>query len=566
MSKRILIVGGVAGGASAAARVRRLDEFAEIIMFEKGPHVSFSNCCLPNHLSGMVENSDDLVLMSPEQFKSQYNIEARVNSEVLKINRDNKTITVKNLETGEEYEEGYDKLVLSPGANPIVPRIEGHDKDHVFTVRNVVDIDKLNRYVGNGKIKDIAVIGGGFIGVEVAENLQLANKGYNVTLVEAADQIMAPFDYDMVQILHKEMIDKGIDLIVGDGIAKIEDGHIELASGKRLLAQTVVMAIGVRPETTLAREAGLEIGETGAIKVDHNYLTNDKDIYAVGDAIEVYSKLTHKKTRLALAGPAQRQARAAADHMYGIPHRNTGVIGSSCIKIFDMNAASTGLTEKAAKSAGIQYDFVYIIPGDIVGLMPGNSPFHLKLIYEVPTGKILGAQAIGKGNASKRIDVIAAMIMMGGTLEDLKELELCYAPAFSTAKDPVNHAALVALNILNGVFKQVPVYKVRELVENNAFIIDVREKDEYEAGHLNNAINIPLSEIRQRTSEIPKDVPVYLHCRSSQRSYNAIMALQHMGYDNLYNISGSYLGISYHEYFNDQVTERNKILTQYNFN
>lgn len=566
MSKRILIVGGVAGGASVAARVRRLDEFAEVIMFEKGPHVSFSNCCLPNHLSGMVENSDDLVLMNPEQFKKQYNIEARVNNEVLKINRDNKTITVRNLETGEEYEEGYDKLVLSPGANPIVPRIEGHDKDHVFTVRNVVDIDKLNRYIRNEKVKDIAVIGGGFIGVEVAENLQLANQGYNVTLVEAADQIMAPFDYDMVQILHKEMIDKGINLIVGNGIAKVEDDYIELSSGKRLPAQAVVMAIGVRPETTLAREAGLEIGETGAIKVDHNYLTSDKDIYAVGDAIEVYHKLTHKKTRLALAGPAQRQARAAADHMYGIPHRNTGVIGSSCIKIFDMNAASTGLTEKAARNAGIQYDFVYIIPGDIVGLMPGNSPFHLKLIYEVPTGKILGAQAIGKGNASKRIDVIAAMIMMNGTLEDLKELELCYAPAFSTAKDPVNHASLVALNILNGVFKQVPVYKVRELVENNAFIIDVREKHEYESGHLKNAINIPLSEIRQRASEIPKDLPVYLHCRSSQRSYNAIMVLQHMGYDNLYNISGSYLGISYYEYYNDKVTGREKILTEYNFN
>ncbi|MFA5524661.1 MAG: FAD-dependent oxidoreductase [Tissierellales bacterium] len=565
MGKKVLIVGGVAGGASAAARVRRLDEFAEVIMFEKGPHVSFSNCCLPNHLSGMVENSDDLVLMSPEQFKNQYNIEARVNSEVLKVNRDSKTITIKNLETGKEYEEGYHKLVLSPGANPIVPRIEGYNKNHVFTVRNVVDIDKLNRYVGNGKVKDIAVIGGGFIGVEVAENLKLANKGFNVTLVEAADQIMAPFDYDMVQILHKEMIDKGIDLIVGDGISKIEDENIELASGKRLSAQVVVMAIGVRPETTLAREAGLEIGETGAIKVDHNYQTNDKDIYAVGDAIEVYNKLTHRKTRLALAGPAQRQARAAADHMYGIPHRNTGVIGSSCIKIFDMNAASTGLTEKAAKSAGIQYDFVYIIPGDIVGLMPGNSPFHLKLIYEIPSGKILGAQAIGEGNASKRIDVIAAIIMMGGTLEDLKELELCYAPAFSTAKDPINHASLVALNILNGVFKQVPVYKVRELVESGACIIDVREKDEYEAGHIINAINIPLSEIRQRTSEIPKDVPVYLHCRSSQRSYNALVALQHIGYDNLYNISGSYLGISYHEYFNDKVTSREKILTEYNF-
>lgn len=565
MGKRILIVGGVAGGASVAARTRRLDESAEIIMFEKGPNVSFSNCCLPNHLSGMIENSEDLVLMNPTQFKKQYNIEARVNSEVTKMNRDEKTIQVKDLKTGEEYKEVYDILVLSPGAKPIVPPIEGVDLPHVFTIRNVVDIDQFNRYVQSGKVKDIAVIGGGFIGVEVAENLKLSDAGFHVTLVEALDQIMAPFDYDMTQILHKEMMDNGVNLILGDGIAKVREDYIELASGKKISAQAVVMAIGVRPETILAKEAGLAIGETGGILVDHNYQTSDKNIYAVGDTIEVYNKLTHSKSRLALAGPAQRQARAAADHIYGIPHRNTGVIGSSCVKIFDMNAASTGLNEKTAKKAGIQYDFVYIIPGDKVGLMPGNSPLHLKLLFEVPTGKIIGAQAIGKGDAAKRIDVIATMIMMGGTLEDLKELELCYAPAFNTAKDPVNHAALVALNILNGVYKQVPVYKVRELVENNAFIVDVREREEYEAGHLINAINIPLSELRQRVHEIPKDVPVYLHCRSSQRSYNALLALQHMGYENVYNISGSYLGICYYEYFNDQMTDRDKIVTEYNF-
>ena len=565
MGKRILIVGGVAGGASVAARARRLDESAEIIMFEKGPDVSFSNCCLPNHLSGMIENSEDLILMNPTKFKKQYNIEARVNSEVTKIHRDEKTIQVKDLKTGEEYKEGYDILVLSPGAKPIVPPIEGADLPHVFTIRNVVDIDQFNRYVQSGRVKDIAVIGGGFIGVEVAENLKLSNAGFHVTLVEALDQIMAPFDYDMAQILHKEMMDNGVNLILGDGIAKVKENHIELASGKKISAQAVVMAIGVRPETTLAKKAGLAIGETGGILVDHNYRTSDKNIYAVGDAIEVYNKLTHSKSRLALAGPAQRQARAAADHIYGIPHRNTGVIGSSCVKIFDKNAASTGLNEKTAKKAGIQYDFVYIIPGDKVGLMPENSPLHLKLLYEVPTGKIIGAQAIGKGDAAKRMDVIATMIMMGGTLEDLKELELCYAPAFNTAKDPVNHAALVALNILNGVFKQVPVYRVRELVENNAFIVDVREREEYEAGHLINAINIPLSELRQRVNEIPKDVPVYLHCRSSQRSYNALLALQHMGYENVYNISGSYLGICYYEYFNDQMNDREKIVTEYNF-
>ncbi|WP_035291043.1 FAD-dependent oxidoreductase [Clostridium sp. KNHs214] len=564
MGKRILIVGGVAGGASVAARARRIDEAAEIIMFERGPHVSFSNCALPFHLSGMVENGDDLVLMCPEQFKKQYNIEARVNSEVIKIKREEKKIVVKNLLTGEEYEESYDKLVLSPGANPILPRsIEGIDGSNVFTVRNVVDIKKLKGSIIENNIQDIAVVGGGFIGVEVAENLRLAGK--NVSLIEALDQIMNPFDYDMAQILHKEMIDKGVNLILSDGVKKINEDSVELQSGKNVPAKAVVMAIGVCPETSLAREAGLEIGVTGGIKVDHNYVTNDKNIYAVGDAIEVYNRMSQKPSRLALAGPAQRQARAAADHMYNIPHNNKGVIGSSVVQIFDLGAACTGFNEKTAKAAGISYDFAYVIPGDKVGLMPNNNPMHFKLIYEYPTGRILGAQAIGRGNVDKRIDVIATMITMGGTLEDLKELELCYAPLFGTAKDVVNHAALVGLNLLYGRFRQVSVTKVRELVESNAFIIDVREKHEYEAGHLKNAVNIPLSEIRERLNEIPKDKPVYLHCRSSQRSYNAIMALQNIGYDNVINISGSYLGICCYEYYQDKVTGRAKIVTEYNF-
>lgn len=564
MSKRILIIGGVAGGASVAARVRRIDEKAEVIMFEKGPNVSFSNCSLPFHLSRIVPDSDDLVMMCPTQFKKQYNIEARVNTEVTKIKREEKKILVKNLVTGEEYEESYDKLVLSPGASPVCPRsIEGITGPNVFTIRNVVDIKKLDDYIVTNNIQDVAVVGGGFIGVEVAENLRLAGK--NVSLIEALDQIMAPFDYDMAQILHKEMMDKGVNLILSDGVKKINEDSIELQSGKKVPAKAVVMAIGVRPETTLAKDAGLEIGETGSIKVDHNYLTNDKDIYAVGDAIEVYNQLTHKPSRLALAGPAQRQARAAADHMYNIPHNNKGVIGSSVVQIFDLGAASTGLNEKTAKAAGISYDFVYIIPGDKVGLMPKSNPMHFKLIYEYPTGKILGAQAIGKGNVDKRIDVIAAMITMGGTLEDLKELELCYAPLFGTAKDVVNFAALVGLNLLYGRFSQVPVTKVRELVESNAFIVDVREKNEFANGHLINAVNIPLSEIRDRLDEIPKDKPVYLHCRSSQRSYNAVMALQNLGYDNVINISGSYLGICCYEYYQDQITGREKIVTEYNF-
>jgi NADPH-dependent 2,4-dienoyl-CoA reductase/sulfur reductase-like enzyme/rhodanese-related sulfurtransferase len=565
MGKKVLIVGGVAGGASAAARIRRLDESAEVIMFERGPDVSFSNCALPYHLSGMIEDADSLILVDPEDFITKYNIEARINSEVIGINRAEKKVVVRDLVKGNEYEESYDKLILSPGARPILPKsIQGIDRPNVFSIRNVVDIRRLNGYIVSKDIEQVAVIGGGFIGIEVAENLKMA--GRKVTLIEALDQVMAPFDYEMAQLLHKEIVDNGIHLILNDGLKAVHDDFVELQSGKRVEAGAVVMAIGVSPEVDLARDAGLLIGKTGGIKVDHNYQTSDKDIYAVGDAIEVYNRLTQKETRLALAGPAQRQARAAADHIYGIPHKNNGVIGSSIVRIFNMNAASTGINEKTAKAEGIPYDYVYIIGNDKVGLMPDSNPMHFKLIYEYPTGRILGAQAIGRGNVDKRIDVVATLIHMGGTLEDMKELELCYAPLFGTARDIVNQAALVGLNILHGRFKQVPVYRVRELVEKGAFIVDVREEGEYKAGHLINAVNIPLSQLRERLDEIPKDQPVYLACRSSQRSYNAVMALQNLGYTNIYNISGSFLGICYYEYFTDMVTGRKKIVTDYNFN
>lgn len=563
MRKKFLVVGGVAGGASTAARIRRLDEQAEVIMFEKGPNVSFSNCSLPFHLSGIVENSSKLILMTPQAFHTKYNIEARVSQEVMRINRDEKTVTVKDLTTGNTYDESYDTLVLSPGASPIVPNLEGVDKPHVFTVRNVVDIDRLNNYVKSDDIEDVAVIGGGFIGVEVAENLRLA--GFNVSLIEFSNQIMMPFDYDMAQILHKEMLDQGVNVIVNDGFAKVTDDYVELNSGKQVKAQAVVLAIGVRPETTLAKEVGLAIGELGGIQVDSNYVTSDPAIYAVGDAIEVFHQLTHKPTRLALAGPAQRQARAAANHMYNMPQQNKGVIGSSSIQIFDLACAATGLNEKTALANGFQAKSVYIIASDKVGLMPNSNPLHFKLVYEVPTGKILGAQAIGKGNADKRIDVIATLITMGGTLEDLKELELSYSPMFSTARDVVNLAALVAQNQLFGRYKQVGVEDVRNLVESGAYIVDVREQNEVEAGHLINAANIPLSELRERMGEIPKDVPVYVHCRSGQRSYNAVMALQNNGFSNVYNVAGSFLGICLYEYFNDVTTNREKIVTAYNF-
>lgn len=565
MSKKMLIVGGVAGGASTAARLRRLEENSEIIMFERGPHVSFSNCCLPYHLSNMIEDHEDLVLMNPEVFFKQYRIDARVYNEVISINREDKTVTVKNVVTKESYEESYDKLILSPGAKAIVPRIEGIENINMYTVRNVVDIAKLNTCIKENEYKNISVIGGGFIGVEVAENLKEA--GYNVTLIEASKQIMRPFDYDMVQILHKEIYDHGIDLIVGDKVVKFENNSIILQSGKKVNSDVVVMAIGVTPETDLATSCGIELGETGAIKVDQNYMTNDKNIYAVGDAIEVYHALTKSITKLPLAGPAQKQARAVANHIYKIPSRNTGFIGSSCIKIFDFNAASTGLNEGMidALNMNINYDTVRVIPQDKVGLMPGSQPLHFKLLYEVPTGKILGAQAVGKGNVDKRVDIIATLIKTGGTIEDLKDLELCYAPPFGTAKDVVNMAGLVASNLLDGTFKQVYVHQIRELVENKEFIIDVREKDEYDAGHIIGAVNIPLSEIRDRVNEIPKDKDVYLHCRSAQRSYNAALALQHLGFDNIYNVAGGFMGLCFNEYFNDKVTGRDSVVTNYNF-
>jgi NADPH-dependent 2,4-dienoyl-CoA reductase/sulfur reductase-like enzyme/rhodanese-related sulfurtransferase len=563
MSKKILIVGGVAGGASAAARIRRLDEKANIIVFERGSHVSFSNCCLPYHLSDQIENHEDLVLMTPDKFFNQYNINVRIFNEVLSIDRFNKKVKVKNVVTGNTYEETYDKLILSPGANAIVPPIEGIQNAKIFVVKNVVDIAKLKQFITLNEAKNVSVVGAGFIGMEVAENLREA--GYNVNLIEAANQVMRTFDEDMAQVLHKELYDQGINLILGDKVTSFDNSNIILESRKVVESDAVIMAIGVKPEVNLAKDCGLEIGETGALKVDQNYRTIDKEIYAVGDVIEVTNAITKKIQHLPLAGPAQKQARAVADHIYGLPVSNTGYIGSSCIKVFDYNAACTGLTETQCERNGINFDSVYVIPQDKVGLMPNNNHIHLKLVFEVPTGKVLGAQAIGKGNVDKRIDTVATLIKMGGTIDDLRDLELCYAPPFGTAKDAVNHAALVALNIMKETYKQVHVNEVRKLVEEKAYIVDVREKDEFEEGHIIGAVNIPLSEIRNRIDEIPQNIPVYLHCRSAQRSYNASVALGHLGFDNIYNISGSFLGICYYEYFRDKTENRVPIVTDYNF-
>jgi NADPH-dependent 2,4-dienoyl-CoA reductase/sulfur reductase-like enzyme/rhodanese-related sulfurtransferase len=564
MGNKYIIVGGVAGGASAAARLRRLGEDDEIIMFEKGPDVSFSNCSLPYRLSGEVANTEDLIMMNPELFKDQYNIDARVNSEVIKIDREKKEVEVKNILDGSTYKESYDKLILSPGAKPVVPNLPGIEKANVFTVRNVVDIDKLHRFIEEIKPSRITVIGGGFIGIEVMENL--VQVGHKVTLVQSPPQILNQIDPDMVQILHKEIMDHGVELILGDRVTAFDTNKAILKSGKVIESEVIIMSIGIVPVTDIAVDAGIELGKTGAIKVDPNYLTNDPDIYAVGDAIEVYNSLTQDSIKLSLAGPALKQARSVADHIHGRKINNTGFIGSSVVKVFNFNAANTGLSEKMLAKLDIDYDWIEIIPKDKVGIMPDAEELGFKLIFEKPTGRILGAQAIGRGNVDKRIDVIATAIKFGATIEDLPDLELCYAPPFGTGKDAINYAGYVASNLLHGDFKQISYTKIRALVEKGAFILDVRERYEHEdEGHILGAKNIPMSEVRDRIEEIPRDEPVYIHCRSGQRSYNIVLMLQAKGYKNIINVSGGFLGLCAYEYFTDITTERKPIIDQYVF-
>lgn len=564
MSKKYLIVGGVAGGASAAARLRRLDENAQVIMFEKGPYVSFSNCCLPYHVSKIVPKLEKLVLMSPEKFAKQYNIEARVNSEVISINREERFVIVKNVETGETYKENYDKLVLSPGAKAVFPNFEGKDKMDIFTLRDVPDIAKIMAFIDKKKPKHMTVIGGGFVGVEMAENLR--EIGIEVTLVEAMEQIMMTFDNEMVQVLHKCLVDHGVKLELKQRVSKFAKGKVILENGNKIKTDGVILSIGVTPRTEFIKQLGINLDDRGYILVDDNYQTNDSNIYAVGDAIKVKYALSGKVEPLPLAGPANKQGRLVADHINGLEIDNRGYIGSSVIKVFNYTAAVTGLTERYIKQheLNIDYEVVYSGPGDRVGLMPGAKPILMKALFEKGTGKILGAQALGEGFVEKRIDVIATAIKFGGTVKDLQDLELCYAPPYATGKDAVNFIGYIGNNLNKGDYKQVSFTKVRELLCNDAQIIDVREEAEYENGHIIGAKNVPMSQMRQRFSEIDKSKPVYVHCRTAQRSYNMTLYLQSLGYD-VYNIAGSYLFISIFEDTMDKLENRKSILTKPNF-
>lgn len=565
MSKKFVVVGGVTGGASAATRIRRLDENAQIDLYEKNAYVSFSNCCLPYYLGGLVgKKPEDLILLTPDNFKKQYNIDVHVNSLVTEIDSKKKTVTIKNTQTGEISQDNYDDLILSPGANPVKPKsIKGINSSNVFTVRNVDDVRAIHEYLKQKDVQNVAVIGGGFIGLEVTENL--AKTGKKIALIEAADHVLATVDDEFAQIVQKELYDHGIKLFLHDGLSEVKKGKVVLGSGREVKADAVIVAIGVSPDTKLAKQAGCKLGVTGSIQVNESFATSVPHIYAVGDAIELTNAITRKTTRLALAFPAQMQARKVADHLYGRPIKRPGVIGSQAIHIFGINVSSTGLTEAACQKNGINCRSVTVIPKDRVGLMPDAKPLFLKLVFAYPSGEILGAQALGYHDVDKQIDIIATAIQFHANVRDLPDLQLSYSPWFSTAKNAVNQAGLVATNVLNGEYKQIEITQVRKLVESGATIIDAREKFEYEEGHIKNAINIPLSEFREKLDQIPKDKPVYIHCLSVQRSYNMVRALGNLGFTNVYNIAGSYLELCEFEYFKDQTTDRKPIVTKYRF-
>lgn len=539
--KKILIVGGVAGGATAAARLRRLDETSQIIMFERGEYISFANCGLPYYIGGVIENREALLVQTVEGMSKRFNLDIRNFSEVVSIDPENKTISVKNLKTNEEYKESYDELILSPGASPTKPPIPGLDKaDNVFTLRNIPDTDRIKAYVDDNRPKEAVVIGGGFIGVEMAENL--VERGVKVHLIEMLEQVMAPFDYEMAQILHGHMEDNGVDLILGDGVDSFKnDGNtIVLKSGKQISTDMTILSIGVRPENKLAKDAGLELGPRGHILVDENMMTSKDHIYAVGDAIQTKDLIFQEGASIALASPANRQARIVADRINGIDSKYKGVLGTSVAKVFDMTASSTGNNEKKLKQMGIEnYETVHLHPLSNAGYYPTANPMDLKLIFEVPSGKVLGAQAIGYTGVEKRIDVIATAIAAGMTVRELQDIELAYAPPFSSAKDPVNMAGYAASNILDGLVKKVDVMEIDQLVEDGEYLLDIRTEEEYSLGNINGSVNIPLDELRDRMDEIPKDRIIYVNCQVGLRGYLGCRILNQNGF-NTYNLDGGY--------------------------
>ncbi len=543
LKMKIVIIGGVAGGATAAARLRRLDEKAEIILFEKGEYVSYANCGLPYYIGDVISERDRLFLQTVEGFSKRYGVDARVSSEVTKIDTEKKIVSVKNWKTGQSYDESYDKLILSTGASPIKLPLEGVEDKRIFSLRDVSDTDKIKNFLNEHKPKKAVVIGAGFIGLEMVENLH--DLGVEVSIVQREDQVMNPLDMGMATIVHKTLADKGVQVYLEENLVGFKDAssHVDvlLQSGKTLEADLVIMSVGVRPESRLAKESGIELGKLGGIKVDEYMQTSDKDVYAVGDAVEVFNPILNKFALIPLAGPANKQGRIVADNVVnGNKVKYTGTIGTAIAKIFDLTVASAGASSKQLIAEEIEHYESYTHANSIATYYPGSVPFSLKINFSKKDGKILGAQVIGYEGIVDTINLLAEAIRKGETVYDLQEIEHAYAPPYSSAKHPVNIAGYVAQNILEGEVKVIQWNELDKLDKATSLIIDTRTSSEYEMGHIDGAVNIPVDEMRDRLSEIPKDKQLVLYCAIGYRGYLATQILKHNGYQGVYNLSGGY--------------------------
>lgn len=539
---KIVIVGGVAGGATAAARLRRLDEQAEIVVFERSGFISYANCGLPYYIGDVITDSDQLTLQTPESFHSRFQVSMKVHHEVTALHPEKHMVSVKNLETGEEFQETYDKLILSPGAKPTKPRLPGTDMEKLFTLRTVEDTLRIKDYIQKNQPKSAILAGGGFIGLELAENLR--ELGMDITIVQRPKQLMNPFDSDMAAFIHNEMRKHGVKLALGhtvEGFRETQDGvQVLLKDEAPLQADMVVLAIGVTPDTKLAKEAGLELGIKGSILVNEHMQTSAPDIYAVGDAVQVKHYVTGQAALISLAGPANKQGRIAADHICGKNSTYPGSQGSSVIKVFDMTAAVTGVNETNARKAGLDVDKVILSPMSHAGYYPGGKVMTMKVVFEKETYRILGAQIVGYEGVDKRIDVLATAIHAGMKAQDLAKLDLAYAPPYSSAKDPVNLAGFMIENISDGTLKQFHIEDVKNLPHDGSVtLLDTRTPGEYQRGHVDGFVNIPVDNLRERLDEIPKEKPVYVMCQSGLRSYIATRILEGNGYTS-YNFSGGF--------------------------
>ncbi len=539
---KYLIIGGVAGGATVAARLRRMDEQAEIILFERGAYVSYANCGLPYYIGDTITQRDNLFVQTAQGFTARFNIDIRTQQEVVAIQTQGKTVLVKNLLTNETYSEGYDKLVLSPGAEPIRPRVDGISGNRIFTLRNVPDTDTIKGYINTIKPKRALVIGGGFIGLEMAENLH--ELGIEVGVIEMANQVMAPLDYSMAAIVHHHMVENNVSLYLGDGVASFKETEngvaVVLASGKELETDMVILSIGVRPETLLAKEAGLALGKLGGIEVNEYMQTSDPDIYALGDAVEVTHLVTGSKALIPLAGPANKQGRIVADNIvYGNKKVYEGSIGTSIAKIFHLTVAAAGANSKLLAKEGIPYHESFTHSGSHAGYYPGALSLSIKILFAPKTGKLLGAQVVGFDGVDKRIEMLAQVIRNNGTVYDLMELEHAYAPPYSSAKDPVNMAGFVAENILTGKVKTAQWRDIEGLTKE-ALIVDVRTREEFALGSIPGSVNIPVDELRSRLPELPLDKDIVVTCAVGLRGYVAYRILVQNGYERVRNLSGGY--------------------------